>query len=257
MLGVLINCAAIIVGSILGVLLTKKMSKKMEDAITVGSGFVVIVMGMQMAFKYENVVYFTLSIILGGIVGTAIDLDVKVLNLGKAIERLVYHKSKEEQLLEEKQQRTESLLQETELSKKSFPLAFLNASVLFCTGAMAILGSLKAGIEKDYSILITKSILDGFIAISFAAAMGIGTAFSALAIFVYEGAITLLSSLVKPFCTDMMLNELTGTGGCLIVMVAINLIGLKKVKTANYLFAMIFTVIFVILDPYIKNIIHF
>ena len=245
MVGVLINCAAIIIGSLIGVLLTKKMSTEMEETITVGSGFVVLVIGIQMAFKYENVVYLALSIILGGIVGTAIDLDSKVLYLGKAIERLVYHNPKEKELSVKNQ------------NSKNFPLAFLNASVLFCTGAMAILGSLKAGIEKDYSILITKSILDGFIAISFAAAMGIGTAFSSIAIFLYEGAITLLSSLLKPFCTQVMLNELTGSGGCLIVMIAINLMGLKKIKTANYLFAMIFTIIFVLLDPYLKGIIKF
>jgi uncharacterized protein len=246
MVGILINCAAIIIGSLIGVLLTKKMSTEMEETITVGSGFVVLVIGIQMAFKYENVVYLALSIILGGIVGTAIDLDSKVLYLGKAIERLVYHHNPKEKELSVKKQ-----------NSKNFPLAFLNASVLFCTGAMAILGSLKAGIEKDYSILITKSILDGFIAISFATAMGIGTAFSSIAIFLYEGAITLLSSLLKPFCTQVMLNELTGSGGCLIIMIAINFIGLKKIKTANYLFAMIFTIIFVLLDPYLKGIIKF
>lgn len=254
MIAVFVNCGAIIIGSILGVLLTKKISKTMEDVIQVGAGFVTLVMGLQMAFKYGNVIYFTLAIILGGIVGTALDLDGKILNLGKLIERLVYRKSKAEQQIESSQVQTE-LAEKT--GRKNFAGAFLNASVLFCVGAMAIIGSLKAGIEKDYSIIFTKSILDGFIAITFAAAMGIGTAFSALSILVYQGALTLLSALVKPFCTDMVINELTGSGGCLICMIGVNLIGLKKIKTANYLPAMIFTVIFVLLDPFISNVIKF
>ena len=118
---------------------------------------------------------------------------------------------------------------------------------------MAILGSFKAGIEKDYSIIFTKSILDGFMAISFTAAMGIGTAFSAIAVFLYQGALTLLSVAVQPYVSDVMLAELTGSGGVLICMIGVNLIGLKKIKTANYLPAVIFTVVFVLLDSPVRN----
>ena len=125
--------------------------------------------------------------------------------------------------------------------------------MLFCVGAMAILGSFKAGIEKDYSIIFTKSILDGFMAVSFAAAMGIGTAFSAIMILLYQGVLTLLSTVVEPYCSQVMIRELTGSGGALIMMIGLNLTGLKSIKTANYLPAVLFTVLFVLLDPFIKG----
>lgn len=239
MLAVFVNCAAIVFGSIIGLVVAGRMSKKMEDVIQTGAGFITLVIGLQMAFKYENICFLTLAVIAGGIVGTVIDLDGKILSLGKLLECFVpQKKSCSENCIE---------------PNKNFAYAFLNASVLFCVGAMAILGSFKAGIEKDYSIIFTKSILDGFMAISFTAAMGIGTAFSAIAVFLYQGVLTLLSVAVQPYVSDVMLAELTGSGGVLICMIGVNLIGLKKIKTANYLPAVIFTVVFVLLDSPVRN----
>ena len=140
--------------------------------------------------------------------------------------------------------------------QKNFAYAFLNASVLFCVGAMAIVGSFKAGIEHDYSIIFLKSILDGFISIGFAVAMGVGTAFSVISIFIYQGALTLLSVLIAPYVSEQMLAELTGSGGALIILIGINLMGIKKVKTANYLPAVLFSVIFVICEPFVKSLLH-
>ena len=246
MLAIFVNCGAIVLGSILGLILSNKMSKKMEDVIQTGAGFITLVLGMQMAFKYQNIIFLTLAIILGGILGTVIDLDAKILSIGKLLQRLVEGKKNES---------LESIeVQAAELSDgKNFAYAFLNSSVLFCVGAMAILGSFKAGIEKDYSIIFTKSILDGFMAISFTAAMGIGTAFSAIAILVYQGGLTLLSVAVQPYVSDVMLAELTGSGGVLICMIGVNLIGLRKIKTANYLPAVVFTVLFVLFEGPVKN----
>lgn len=246
MLTVFVNCVAVVLGSLLGLLVAGRMSRKMEDVIQTGAGFITLILGMQMAFKYQNVCFLTLAIILGGIIGTIIDLDAKILSLGKLLARLVPQKNSES--CPEKGD-GETVLS----SNRNFAYAFLNASVLFCVGAMAILGSFKAGIEKDYSIIFTKSILDGFMAISFTAAMGIGTAFSAIAIFLYQGALTLLSVAVQPYVSDVMLAELTGSGGVLICMIGINLIGLKKIKTANYLPAVVFTVLFVLLESPVRN----
>ena len=246
MLAVFVNCVAVVLGSILGLLVAGRMSRKMEDVIQTGAGFITLILGMQMAFKYQNVCFLTLAIILGGIIGTIIDLDAKILSLGNLLARLVPQKNSES--CPEKGDGENALS-----SNRNFAYAFLNASVLFCVGAMAILGSFKAGIEKDYSIIFTKSILDGFMAISFTAAMGIGTAFSAIAIFLYQGALTLLSVAVQPYVSDVMLAELTGSGGVLICMIGINLIGLKKIKTANYLPAVVFTVLFVLLESPVRN----
>lgn len=238
MLAVFVNCFAIIAGSVLGLLLKSRFTEKYSEAIQTAAGVVVMLLGIQMAFKYQSVVYLTLAMILGGLLGTFCDIDGKILALGGWLEKIVYRGKKPEEGLS---------------GNQNFAYAFLNSSVLFCVGAMAIIGSFKAGVEKDYSIIFTKSILDGFMAISFAAAMGVGTAFSAIAILIYQGALTLLSVLIQPYVTEELINELTGCGGCLIIMIGINLIGLKKIKTANYLPALILEILFVLLVPLVTN----
>ena len=195
-----------------------------------------------MAFKYDNIIFLTLSLILGGIIGYIIDIDGAILRFGNFLSRVVSKNQKDvpQENLENQK-------------NKNFAYAFLNSSVLFCVGAMSIVGSFKAGIEHDYSIIFTKSILDGFMAISFAAAMGIGTAFSIITILVYQGALTLLSGVIQPYVSDLLISELTACGGAIIVMIGINLLGLKKIKTANYLPALVFECIFVVLFPIVKN----
>jgi len=244
MTAVFVNCAAVILGSILGLLFSGRIGSRMEEVIRTGAGIVTLVLGLQMAFEFQNVVYFTLAVIAGGITGTALDIDAKILCLGKLLERLVYRNKVS----------VATATGEEVRPVRNFAHAFLNSSVLFCVGAMAILGSLKAGIEHGYSVIFTKSILDGFMAISFAAAMGAGTIFSALSILVYQGALTLLSTLAAPYCTEQMIAEITGSGGALICMIGINLLGIRNIKTANYLPAVLFSVIFVLLDPYISQI---
>ena len=304
MIAVFVNCATILLGSFVGLLFAKKIPQKVTDSIQLACGLVSFIMGVQMSFKYQNVVYLALALILGGIVGTLLDIDGKILAFGKFLERVFVKKSvggilrvgsdpacggktceagfervSDQAVLEplapasggvtgdspvERVATNEVGAQgETSPSKaesftngrpqKNFAYAFLNASVLFCVGAMAIVGSFKAGIEKDYSIIFLKSILDGFISIGFAVAMGMGTAFSVIAIFLYQGALTMLSVLIAPYVSEQMISELTGSGGALIILIGVNLMGLKKVKTANYLPAVLFSVIFVLCEPFVKN----
>ena len=242
----------------------------------IACGLVSFVMGVQMAFKYQNVVYLALALIFGGIVGTALDIDGKILKVGRFLERVFLKKpeaaapavsrastdsgaSTDSSSPTKPNAQTNSSAKESadEFSagkpQKNFAYAFLNASVLFCVGAMAIVGSFKAGIEGDYSIIFLKSVLDGFIAIGFAAAMGVGTAFSALAIFVYQGALTLLAIFIHQYVSDSLLAEITGSGGALIVLIGINLMGLKKIKTANYLPAVLFSALFVLCEPFVRG----
>lgn len=268
MLAVFVNCATVLLGSVVGLLFAKKIPQKATDSIQLACGLVSFIMGMQMAFKYQNVVYLALALILGGIVGTLLDIDGKILAFGRFLERVFLRANDggvagaaPAEGVVDKAEAKRGLGNEGETSpifesgrpKKNFAYAFLNASVLFCVGAMSIVGSFKAGIERDYSIIFLKSILDGFISIGFAAAMGVGTAFSIVTIFVYQGALTLLSVLIAPYVSEQMLAELTGSGGALIILIGINLMGLKKIKTANYLPAVLFSVIFVLLDPLFKS----
>ena len=305
MIAVFVNCATILAGCIVGLLFAKKIPQKITDSIQLACGLVSFVMGVQMSFKYQNVVYLALALILGGIVGTLLDIDGKILQFGKFLERVFMKKNADvgergigsdgeagkthEGSFFASLERVSTKAEPESLSavsgdfkgqsplgegvatnevgaqgetspsfekgrpQKNFAYAFLNASVLFCVGAMAIVGSFKAGIEHDYSIIFLKSILDGFISIGFAVAMGVGTAFSVIAIFFYQGSLTLLSVLIAPYVSEQMIAELTGSGGALIILIGINLMGIKKVKTANYLPAVLFSVIFVLCQPYVKN----
>ena len=288
MIAVFVNCATILAGSIIGLLFAKKIPQKVTDAIQLACGLVSFIMGVQMSFKYQNVVYLALALICGGIIGTLLDIDGKILQFGKFLERIFVKKQESvgvsvgnsnpcdnngalrgvpaERVATNEvgaqgetspSQISRQARNDTEFSsgrpQKNFAYAFLNASVLFCVGAMAIVGSFKAGIEHDYSIIFLKSILDGFISIGFAVAMGVGTAFSIIAIFVYQGSLTLLSVLIAPFVSEQMISELTGSGGALIILIGINLMGLKKVKTANYLPAVLFSVLFVLCEPVVKG----
>ena len=322
MIAVFVNCVTILIGCITGLLFAKKIPQKVTDSIQLACGLVSFIMGVQMSFKYQNVVYLALALILGGIVGTLLDIDGKILQFGKFLERVFIKTEKSnlqngvsvgnsnlcgsvgalrvgsdgeagktcetgfERVSAKAVPETvpvvsgdfkgrsplgegvggngEAIVAVGETSpsfekgrpQKNFAYAFLNASVLFCVGAMAIVGSFKAGIEHDYSIIFLKSILDGFISIGFAVAMGVGTAFSVISIFIYQGALTLLSVLIAPYVSEQMLAELTGSGGALIILIGINLIGIKKVKTANYLPAVLFSVIFVICEPFVKSLLH-
>ncbi|MBO4732660.1 MAG: DUF554 domain-containing protein [Spirochaetaceae bacterium] len=228
MIAVLVNCASVIAGSLVGLIFCKKINDSLSDIVCCGAGVVTMVIGFQMAFQYKSIVILALSVIMGGIIGSWLDIDGKILALGKFLE-------------------TKFGKKEEQSGKQNFAYAFLNASVLFCVGAMAVLGSFNAGINKDYTLIFTKSILDGFMAIVFAAAMGIGTAFSAITVFVYQGLLTLCSTWIAPYVTEEMLTELSAVGGAAIVMIGMNLLKLRTIKTANYLPAIILAVVFVII----------
>ena len=227
MIAVLINAVAIVLGSIAGLLIKKKLTPAYEEAVYTATGMIALVLGIQMAIKTGHPLALALALIAGGLVGVALDIEGGVLKMG---ERLKARFAKND--------------------SGSFATGFLDGTVLFCVGAMAIVGSFKAGTEGDYSIILTKSVMDCVISVLFAAAMGIGVAFSAIAVLVYQGLLTLLSVWAKPYVSSLMLAELTGSGGALVIMIGINLLGLKKLKTADFLPALVFTVVFVLLMPY-------
>ena len=248
MIAVLVNCGTVILGSIIGLLFSKKFTDELLEMIQTACGVITIVIGLQMAFKYESIVYLALSLIVGGVIGYAIDIDGAILKLGGWLQKITTPKPK---AIEGDVLATDITLDEQK--KHNFAYAFLNASVLFCVGAMTIIGSFKAGVEHDYTIIFTKSILDGFMAISFAAAMGVGTAFSVILILIYQGGLTLLSGVLQPYVTDTLLNEVSACGGAIIIMIGLNLLALKKIKTANFLPGLLIEVLFVICVPLVKG----
>lgn len=257
MIAVFVNCATVIVGSLIGLIFSRKISNELSNIVSAAAGIVSLVIGLQMAFKYNSIIVLALALILGGILGSWWDIDGKILSLGKWLEkRFAKGGANSAQAAQssalagadaenQAAQSGEASKAASAAPKKNFAYAFLNASVLFCVGAMAIIGSFKAGIDKDYTLIFTKSILDGFMAIVFTAAMGPGTIFSALSILVYQGLLTLSSTWIAPYISEAMLTEISATGGALIVMIGINLLQLRTLKTANYLPAIVLAALFV------------
>lgn len=226
MIAVLVNCFTIILGSLLGIIFSKKITSRLSEVIQTGAGVVVLVLGVEMTLQYDNILFLTFSLMAGGIIGSIIDIDGKIFKIGQWLGT--------------------KLPQKEEKSTSSFGYGFLNASVLFCVGAMSI----EAGVNGNYSVIFTKSLLDGFMAIVFASSMGVGVVFSFLTVLIYQGALTLLATVIAPYMDEVLLAELTASGGALIIMIAINLLGLKSIKTANYLPAVFLCVLFVLLERF-------
>jgi uncharacterized protein len=223
MIAAIVNALAVLVGSLIGLLLHSKIKDNFKTIVYVGAGITALVIGIQMALSTSKIVYLALSLILGGILGTWWKIEEGILALGDTLKRTFARR----------QEGTD------------FAYGFLNSSVLFCVGAMAIIGSFKAGTEGDYTLIFTKSVMDGFMSIVFAAAMGIGVAFSALSVLVYQGILTLAAVWLKPFVTEALLKELTGVGGALVMLVGVNLMGMGKIKTANFLPSLLLIILFV------------
>lgn len=174
MLGSIVNFLAIIIGGILGLLLKKGIPERISKTIIEGLALCVFFIGVSGMLKGSNVLLIIFSIVIGGIIGEIIDIDKLINNLGKKIE-------------------------EKFEGKGNISEAFVTTSLLYCVGAMAIVGSLQSGLEGNHKILFAKSILDGISSIIFASTMGIGVLFSAFSVLLYQGAITLLAFTLKIF----------------------------------------------------------
>ncbi len=246
MIATVVNALAIVLGTIIGLLARKGFSERSRDSVFNATGVISIVVGLSMALETGHILALAMALIAGGLLGSALDVEGAVYRLGEWLRRRF--------------SRSGTAAGEAGSTGDSpgagdtgggFAYGFLNASVLFCVGAMALVGSFKAGTEGDYDLLLTKSVMDGFIAIMFAGAMGVGVGFSALSVLVYQGALTLLSVWVKPWVSDDMITELSAVGGALVVMIGINLLGLKKIRTGDFLPSLAVIVVLSLLFKYI------
>lgn len=211
MFGTIVNCIAIISGALLGILIKRGIKESYKNTILDGIGLCVILIGIMGGIETNNIILAIGSIVAGSIIGEVIDIDMKLDNMSIKMERRFGK------------------------GDSNFSKGFVTGSLVYCIGAMAIVGSLEAGLSNSYETLFAKSILDGITAIIFASTLGIGVAFSAIPVLIYQGTITLLSSSVKDLLTPEVINEMSAVGGILIVAIGINILGLKKVKVANML----------------------
>ncbi|NLP28829.1 MAG: DUF554 domain-containing protein [Clostridia bacterium] len=229
MLGTFVNFFAIIVGSTLGLLLRGGISDRFNKTIMEGVSLSVLLIGIQGALKAENILLVIISMSLGSLIGEGIDLDKRLKNLGDKLEARF---SK---------------------SKSKISEGFVSASLLFCVGAMSIVGSLQSGVQNDHKILFSKSILDGISSIIFTSTLGVGVMLSAFAVLVYQGSITLGSAFLLPLMTEAVKLNMEACGSLIIIGLALNMLGLTKIKVANLLPAIFLP----ILSPYIMNLFHF
>lgn len=221
MLGTIVNALAVIAGAFIGMLLKKGMPEKISDAIMKGVALCVLYIGISSALSGTNTLIAIISIVVGALIGSLLDLDLRLNQLGEFAERKV----------------------SVDDGKTSVAEGFVSASLLFCVGSMAIVGSIQSGLTGNHEMIYTKSMLDGISAIIFASTLGVGVFLSAAAVLVYQGIIVLCAQWVQPFLSDYVVSEMTCVGGLLIIALALNMLGITKLKTANYLPAVFIPII--------------
>jgi hypothetical protein len=216
MTGTLINIATVIAGSILGLIFGSRIPAKLKDTVIAGMGLFTAAMGLQMFLKTENPLIVLGGILIGTLLGEWMRIEDGLHRLGEVLEQ--------------------RFSREEDDGSNKFVRGFLTASLLFCVGPMAILGSIQDGLTGDYNLLAVKSVLDGFASVAFASTLGIGVAFSSLIVLVYQGGISLLAGQLNAIVTTSMMNELTAAGGVLLIGVGIsNLLEIKKIRVGNML----------------------
>ncbi|MDD3204371.1 MAG: DUF554 domain-containing protein [Lachnospiraceae bacterium] len=213
MLGTIVNTVAVIAGAVIGLLMKKGLPEKLADTLMKGLGLCTMYLGISGSLVGENSLIMIISIVIGTLIGEGIDLDLRVKQLGEFLERK---------------------FRSRDGTKVSIAEGFVTSSLLFCVGAMAIVGSLQSGLSGNHEILFNKSTLDFVAAIIFASSLGIGVVFAAGFVFVYQGSITLLAQWISPFLTDTVVNEMTCVGSVIIIGLALNMLGITKLKVMNY-----------------------
>lgn len=218
MLGVLINVITVVIGSCIGLLFKKGIPERVSQAAMTGLGACTLYIGISGSLCGENVLILIASVVLGAIVGTLLRID-------GAINRLAN-------------------LVETKFKKSSGNISvaegIVSATLLFCVGSMTVTGSIQAGLTGDNSILITKAMLDLVSSMMLASSLGVGVLLSSVAVFLIQGGLVLLAGLIAPLMTASAINEMTCAGSLLIIMIGTNLMGITKIKVADFLPAILF-----------------
>lgn len=220
MLGTIVNSLAIITGGLIGVLLKTGIKDNYKSTIMDGVALSVIVIGIINAIKSQNIILLISSLVIGGFIGEALAIESKLDQLGKRLELKLNR------------------------GENNFSKAFVSSSLIFCVGAMAIVGSLEAGIQGTYETLFAKSILEGISALVFATTLGIGVIFSSIPVFLYQGFITLMAGNLSGFLSPLVITEISAVGGVLIIGIGITLLDLKKIKVGNLLPAVLIPLIY-------------
>lgn len=215
MYGFIVNTITVLAGGSIGVLAGRKLQDKYKSIVLNALGLITILIGIKMALKAEQVMIVVGSMVLGGLLGQWLHIEEKLEQVGEYLKKRAHSQGQD------------------------FVLGFVTASLLFCVGPMTIVGSFEDGLYGRGELIYIKSIMDGFAGMALAAALGSGVIFSALFVFVYQGALTLLAHYFQNFLNESVVNELSATGGVILLGIAINLLGLARIKVGNFLPALL------------------
>lgn len=223
MWGTIVNALAIIAGSLVGILFRGGIPDKYNETVMKGIGLSVVLIGIMGGLKTQDLVLVIFSLAIGSILGEMLRIEDNLESLGNWLENKMGGK-------------------EGGIAK-----GFVAASLLFCVGSMAIVGSLESGLTGNHQTLYAKSVLDGITSIVFTSTLGIGVIFSSVALFLYQGFITLTASYMKIFLTEEVIREMSAIGGLLIMAIGFNILEFKRIKVGNMLPAIFIPLIYFIL----------
>ena len=229
MLGSIVNGVVIIICALIGKFLVKGLPSRFEEIIKKAIGLSILYVGISGALKNERVMLLIISMVAGSILGEWINIDKGMNQIGVWAEKRMG-------------------FQEGNFSK-----GFVSATLLFCTGSMAIVGAMQGGLQGNHEMLYAKSILDGVIAIVFASTMGIGVVFSAIPVFLYEGAIALGAGFIKDWLTPQIITEMSAVGSLLIAALGFNFLEVKEIKVANMIPAIFLPWLFIAMETFLSK----
>ncbi len=214
MVGTIINVLAIVVGGLLGKIIGNRIPESTQNTVLNGVGIVVIILGIDMALKAQNIILVFVSLIVGIVIGELFAIEDRLERLGKQVE-----------------------LGAKKIFKRAGNIAegFVTATLLYVIGPMAIMGALENGLLGTYKILAVKSSLDGISSIILGASLGIGVVFSAIPVLIYQGMISMFASGLETVLKGEVVTEMSALGGLLIIGIGINILGISKIKVANML----------------------
>lgn len=230
-MGVIINVIAIVIGTIIGLFLKRGMSEKMSSHIMQGLALITFIIGLKGALVDQDVILMIVCISLGGYLGEMMQLEENIRKFADWIQEKFSKEGSQNQLAE----------------------GFVSAVLIFCVGAMAVMGSLEAGLRDNHQILITKAIIDGIASIILTTTKGAGVMLSALAILLYEGGMMVLAQFVAPYLSESIVYAMSAVGSLLLVALGLNLLELTKIKVMNFLPAMFLPIVLIPLLSLIRG----
>ncbi len=218
MLGVIINVITVVIGSSIGLLFKKSIPEKVSTAVMIGLGACTLYIGIAGSLCGENVLIVIASVVLGVIAGTLLNIDGAINKLAKKVETSFKKAGQKGSLAE----------------------GLITATLLFCVGSMTVTGSIQAGLTGDHSVLITKATLDLVSSMMLASSLGMGVFLASVSVFTIQGGLVMLAGFISPFMSTGAINEMTSVGSILIIMIGTNLMGITKIKVADFLPAILF-----------------